>query len=113
MRIFEKKEEYFTFCNSEVVVDEGVTHIAFNLELDSRKRMIDFLHVFQFFLNSTDIIIITCNEKSLLNRLTRRGHKRLGTFENIDIFINRNKMVEYLLMQHIEPFVGSLRVIAN
>ena len=110
---FRKFVVYFAYHNSDVVIDEGLSHIAFNLELNSSDRIINFFYTFRFFLKSTDIVIVTCNEDSLFNRISQRGHKRLYTFKNLNMFIKCNKKVESLLIQLIEPFVGSLRIVIN
>ena len=75
--------------------------------------MISFFYTFRFFLKSTDIVIVTCNKHILFNRLSQRGHKSEFTFNDIDMFIKCNKKVEALLIQNIEPFVGSLSVVVN
>lgn len=104
---------FFAFRDVDCVIDEGLIHIAFNLELDTEEQVLKFLNLFERFLKTSHVVIVTANCATLVDRLSTRGHKRLRRFEHMYEFVAKNKKVEELLFKHAAVYVRSLRIVNN
>jgi len=79
-----------THVKAELIVDEGISHIPFILDLEN-KDIGDFLHLFRQHLVKRRIIFIVAPTRDLLrNRIITRGHKRVRTAHDAEAFVDRN-----------------------
>ena len=87
-----------------VVIDEGIAHIPFILELQKPKDIDEFITLFHQHLSHAIILFIEApaGEKTLFERLYVRGHVRIETADETAAFIDRNSRVAVLYKEALQ-----------
>lgn len=91
-------------------VDEGISHIPFNLLHSNTAEVINILRPYLSLIN---VKYIKVNSNTCLReRLTERGHERL-VFLDVDEFIHLNRNVEITLLAIYPDFCLTFEVMEN
>ncbi len=93
------KNRYFAninFIDDRVVfVDEGVSHIYQNIittKVQNNLKILILLNEFISLIDKPDeVIIVDAPNKTIVDRLKRRGHKRLRDSDDIELFVKNSK----------------------
>jgi hypothetical protein len=87
---------FFLPNNDHKLIDEGVSHIPFILEL-SDEDVDTFIRLFRRQLDKVTIVFITTPMKEvLMKRIATRGHKRVRQTNDTEGFVNKNiRIAEY------------------
>jgi hypothetical protein len=76
--------------SSLIVIDTGISHIPFILEL-GENEIKEYVVKFKYLLKSVDIsLVVPPSQGELVNRLSRRGHGRVKSRENIISLAKKN-----------------------
>lgn len=96
--------------NKTIIIDEGVTHILFNiLCTENVKVWNSFINndIFCRLPKPDTLILVKIDENTQKNRLKERGHKRLN---NIDKFVKvTRKISKYIELN----YKGNFRIVSN
>jgi hypothetical protein len=116
---------FFYFCINKIfkfylyknrrneVIDEGISHIPFNLEMESESSFFQFVSVFESLLKHIDVKIIVVSSEVLEKRIIIRGHSRISENSQVPNFVFRNKQVEMLMVKLLSQHVNSFEVLIN
>ena len=93
------KNYYFksiNFIDDRVVfVDEGISHIYQNIvttKVQNNLKILILLNEFISLIDKPDeVIIVDAPTKTIVERLKRRGHKRLRDSDDIELFVKNSK----------------------
>lgn len=84
---------YFLFKNDSKIIDEGISHLPFILQLSS-VDIIEFLDEFEKELRMIKINMMSSpSEEELVNRLLARGHKKVVDKESAISFARKNYQI--------------------
>lgn len=77
-------------ANADCIIDEGISHIPFILELEKSEiyRFVNLFH--QHLVQKSIIFIETPPKEILMERLMKRGHKRIRSEKDIEAFVEKN-----------------------
>lgn len=77
-------------ANADCIIDEGISHIPFILELE-KSEIYCFVNLFHQHLVQKSIIFIETPPKEILmERLMKRGHKRIRSEKDVEAFVEKN-----------------------
>ena len=93
------KNRYFAninFIDDRVVfVDEGVSHIYQNIVTTKVQNNLKILILLNDFISLIDkpdeVIIVDASIETIVDRLKKRGHRRLKSVEEIELFVKNSK----------------------
>jgi hypothetical protein len=90
--------------DSFVVVDEGISHIPFILEIQSPTEIDEFTALFRKHLAGVTILFVEApaDKEILFVRLCRRGHVRISSTDDINAFVDRNSRVAALYQEALQ-----------
>lgn len=91
--------DLYTTNGNSIVIDEGISHIPFILEL--RNTDIDsFIEIFHKYLKKMKIIYIQPPPADILKeRLLFRGHKRIRVAKDVERFASNNMRIAQYYMK--------------
>jgi dihydroorotase-like cyclic amidohydrolase len=104
-RYIQNKEEVF-------FIDEGITHIAFNIFVDIDKK-IDDEEIKRFLktLPKVDrLIVIDAEDSDLLDRVIKRGkegHRRINfdSDEDVELFMKQSRIVLNVIKKELKGYI--------
>lgn len=93
------KNRYFANINfiddRAVLVDEGISHIYQNIVTTKVQNNLKILILLNEFISLVDkpdeVIIVDASIKTIVNRLKKRGHKRIKDSDDIELFVKNSK----------------------
>lgn len=102
--VFLKFAHQYQADNGLIVVDQGISHIPFVLELQDPRDIDRFIELFRSYLSQTKILFIDMplDLDMLAKRLLARGHKRIDTFQQAVAFVDRNARVATLYKEALQ-----------
>ncbi len=81
--------------NRVVIVDEGISHIYQNIvttKVQNNLKILILLNEFISLIDKPDeVIIVDAPTKTIVDRLKKRGHKRLRDSDDIELFVKNSK----------------------
>lgn len=87
---------YIIFRNKSVIVDEGISHLPFILQLKNDHEIMEFMNFFRKELSMISVIFLKENNFEILkSRLMFRGHKKINNtlIEELNAFVFMNVKV--------------------
>ncbi|HHB95374.1 MAG TPA: hypothetical protein ENK88_09565 [Campylobacterales bacterium] len=81
--------------NRVVLVDEGISHIYQNIVTGKTQNNLKILILINEFISLVklpdEVIVIDAPTPIIINRLKERGHKRLSSYKDIELFVENSK----------------------
>ena len=118
--IIKKISKFLIYKNQKgvFVFDEGISHIVFNLFVDSSSRDINEKEIKKSFniLPLPDMLFMLSADKSLIiDRLKNRGHKRIKFDDNtkVENFINKSFTIQELIKEEFKKNIEVVEIINN
>ena len=110
---------FYKLCNfyaaifnfNSLTVDEGISHLPFNLELTNEKDFKLFCDLFNSFLTRISVTLVTVSTITISKRILSRGHKRVLEEASLESFVAVNKLVEYNMIRILPKYVYKFQVI--
>ncbi|EGQ7950904.1 hypothetical protein M2G93_13245 [Vibrio vulnificus] len=98
---------YYLYRNKSIIIDEGISHIPFNL---LTTPLIEYKDILQVRLCDIDVLLLSSpNFNVLTDRFNSRGHPRLD-FISLNEFMELNSDVYTKVLQEYPKICKSLKV---
>ena len=97
-------------------VDEGVSHIPFNLLLTDKGSFIEFCELCFHKLRRLHVTLVVAEKSHVLRRLKSRGHSRFDdgfSADMIEIYAYQNALVTELMALYYPIYVKKFEISCN